>query len=160
MNYKDCGPPHGHHRPHVGCGCYTFSPKDIARMKRMAHRFMGSFMGSWIPHNVEDLGDKYLITVPLPGRTKDAVKVSLLNKNLNISAKKPEVPEAEKPEKKEKEAFPFSWKGFTFIDVDMDIPLPEDADENTISSKMANGLLRITMGKKPAKNIDINVGNN
>jgi len=38
----------------------------------------------------------------------------------------------------------------------MDIPLPADADENTISSKLTNGLLRITIGKKLAKKIDIN----
>ena len=42
----------------------------------------------------------------------------------------------------------------------MDIPLPADADENSITSKMANGLLRIRVGKKPAKPIDINEGNN
>ena len=30
-----------------------------------------------------------------------------------------------------------------------------DADENTVSSKMANGLLKITVVKKPAKNINI-----
>lgn len=157
MHDKYCGP---HHGPYVGVGCCDFSPKDIARMKHMARRFIGGFMGSWIPHNIEDLGDRYLITVPLPGRAKEDVKVSLLDRNLNISAKKPLVPEEEKVEKKEEEGFPFSWKGFHFIDVNMDIPLPNDADENTIQSKMANGLLRITMGKKPAKSIDINEGSN
>ena len=154
--YGRCGP---HHGPYMGFSC-NISPKDIARMKKMAHRFMGNFMGSWIPHNIEDLGDRYLITVPLPGRTKEDVKVSLLNKNLNVSAKKPKLPEEEKVEKKEEEGFPFPWKGFHFVDVNMDIPLPADADENTIGSKMANGLLRITMGKKPAKNININEGIN
>ncbi|KKM71779.1 hypothetical protein LCGC14_1427250, partial [marine sediment metagenome] len=46
--------------------------------------------------------------------------------------------------------------GFTFIDVNMDIALPADADTDTIVSKMANGLLKITFGKKPAKKIDVN----
>ena len=50
---------------------------------------------------------------------------------------------------------PFFRRGFSFINVDMDIPLPIDADTDTLVSKMANGLLKITMGKKPAKNIDV-----
>ncbi len=64
----------------------------------------------------------------------------------------------EKPEEKSGNEFccssPFS-KGFTFVEVNMDIPLPVDVDAETIVSKMANGLLKITMGKKPAKNINI-----
>lgn len=151
-----------HYRPHVYAGCY--SPKDIARMKHMAGRFMKHFMGgfgNWIPHNIEDLGQEYLITMPLPGRTKEDVEVSLINKNLNIKAKKPKVPEREGIKKEEKEQFTFPFHGFRFVDVNMDIPLPADANEDSIVSKMANGLLRIRIGKKPAKPIDINEeGNN
>lgn len=151
-----------HYRPHVYAGCY--SPKDIARMKHMAGRFMKHFMGgfgNWIPHNIEDLGQEYLITMPLPGRTKEDVEVSLINKNLNIKAKKPKVPEREGIKKEEKEQFAFPFHGFRFVDVNMDIPLPADANEDSIVSKMANGLLRIRIGKKPAKPIDINEeGNN
>lgn len=144
---------HGHRRMH---GCMPFNPKDIAKMKRMAHQFMGSFMGNYIHHNIEDLGDEYLITVPLPGRTKEDVKVSLINKHLNIKASKPKVPEHEKgKEEPDQQSFPFKFKGFTFVDVNMDVPLPADADENKISSKMTNGLLRVIIGKKPAKPIDI-----
>jgi HSP20 family molecular chaperone IbpA len=153
------GPVHGPKGMHA---CFSFTPRDIARMRRMAHQFMGNFMGNYIPHNIEDLGDSYLITIPLPGRTKEEVNVSLLDKNLNISAKKPKIPKSENKEpKQEGEDWCPPWKGFTFIDVNMDIPLPSDADENTITSKMANGLLRISMGKKPAKNINIGEeGNN
>ena len=153
-NDKNCGPRHMH-------GCMPFNPKDIVKMKRMAHQFMGSFMGhqfmgDYIHHNIEDLGSEYLIIVPLPGRVKDDVKVSLINKHLNIKANKPKVPEHEKfNEEPKKEGFPFMFKGFSFIDVNMDVPLPADADENKISSRMTNGLLRVIIGKKPAKPIDI-----
>lgn len=150
-----------HYGPHVYAGC--FSPKDIARMKHMAGRFMKHFMGgfgSWIPHNIEDLGEEYLITVPLPGRTKEDVEVSLINKNLNINAKKPKVPEREGIKKEEKEQFSFPFHGFRFIEVNMDIPLPADADEDAIISKMRNGLLTVKIGKKPAKPININVEEN
>jgi HSP20 family molecular chaperone IbpA len=123
---------------------------------------MRGFMGSHIPHNIEDLGDSYLITVPLAGRTKEDVKVSLINKHLNIKAEKPKIPEKEKLDEKPKEQEsphefygPMFWKGFTFIEVNMDIPLPVDADTDTIVSKMANGLLKVTFNKKPPKKIDV-----
>ncbi len=153
-----------HHGHNAFAGSFHFGPRDVAKMKRMARRFMGGFMRSHIPYNVEDLGDSYLITVPLAGRTKEDVKVSLINKNINIKAEKPKIPEREnlKDEPKEKQSaqdwyMPFFWKGYTFVEVNMDIPLPDDANADTLTSKMANGLLKISVGKKPAKNIDISV---
>ena len=168
-NDKNCGSGHhgkgygpGHHgKGHGpgqmhGCMPFNFNPKDIAKMKHMAHQFMGSFMGDYIHHNIEDIGNEYLITVPLPGRTKEDVTVSLINKHLNIKANKPSVPEHEKAtEEPKKQGFPFMFKGFTFVEVNMDVPLPADSDENKITSKMTNGLLRVIIGKKPAKPIDI-----
>jgi HSP20 family molecular chaperone IbpA len=151
-----------HHGPKGFAGYCSFGPKEIAKMKRMAKHFMHGFTGHHLPHNIEDLGDSYLITVPLAGRTKEDVKVSLINKHLNIKAEKPKIPESENfKEKKDEEksaenwCMPFFGKGFTFIEVNMDIPLPVDADTDSLVSKMANGLLKITMKKKPAKNIDI-----
>jgi len=148
--------------PHGHSADFCFSPKDVVRMKHMAGRFMNGFMHqmeSFVPHNIDDLGTEYLITIPLPGRTKDDVKVSLINNNINVEAKKPNVPEKEGKEEQTKQenccGVPFPMNGFNFIDVNMDIPLPADADENSVSSKMSNGLLRITVVKKPAKNINI-----
>ena len=74
---------HKHHGPKGYAGCC--SPGDIAQMKRMAKHFMRNVMGSFVPHNLEDLGTEYLITVPLAGRTKENVQVSIINKTLNIS---------------------------------------------------------------------------
>jgi len=152
-----------HHGPEVFAGCFPFGHLDVAKMKRMAGHFMKGFMGKYIPYNVEDLGELYLITVPLAGRTKEDITVSLINKHLNIKATKPKIPEREKIQEEpvDKKASqdwgsPFFWKGFTFIKVDMDITLPDDADADTIVSKMVNGLLKITLRKKPAKKIDIN----
>ena len=163
--------PHGHHGPrgshgHRGrggmAGCFPFDPRMMHKMQKMAKHFMRGFMGNQIPYNLEDLGDSYLITVPLAGRTKEEVKVSLLTNHLNIKAEKPKIPEREKLKEKPEEegsanecCSPSFGRGFTFIDVNMDIPIPADTDTETIVSKMANGLLKITFGKKPAKKIDI-----
>ncbi len=154
--------PHSYHGRKGMYGCFPFDPRMMYKMKKMAKHFMRGFMGNHIPHNLEDLGDSYLITVPLAGRTKEDVKVSLLNNYLNIKAEKPKIPESEKVKETPGEVNtphefcgPSFWKGYTFIDVNMDILLPVDADTETLLSKMANGLLKITFGKKPAKKIDI-----
>ena len=159
---------HGHHGPHGKkgmMGCFPFSPEQMHKMKHMAKHFMRGFMGgqgSHIPYNIEELGEGYLITVPLAGRTKEEVKVSLINNHINIKAEKPKIPELEKVKEKPEEksgneccCSPSILKGFSFVEVNMDIPLPVDVDAETVVSKMANGLLKITMGKKPAKNINI-----
>jgi len=154
--------PHGHRGRRGMAGCFPFDPQMMHKMKKMARHFMRGFMGNQIPYNLEDLGDSYLITVPLAGRTKEDVKVSLLTNHLNIKAEKPKIPEMEKlKDKPEDESSsneccgPSFGRGFTFIDVNMDIPFPADTDTETILSKMSNGLLKITFGKKPAKKIDI-----
>lgn len=115
-------------------------------------------VGHWVPHNLEERQNEYLIQIPLPGRGKEDIKVSLTGRTLNIKASKPK--EAEEESKDEKCNHPFGGfmrHLFSFIEVDMDIPLPENADENNIKSAMSKGLLKIKIGKKPAKNINIDV---
>ncbi|MFX1393808.1 MAG: Hsp20/alpha crystallin family protein [Promethearchaeota archaeon] len=149
----------GHHHLH---GCFPFAGKELSKMMhgigRHIHECMDRF-GTWVPYNLEETEDGYLYTVPLSGRTKEDVKVSLIGNSLNIKATKPKIDEREKAEKKQEH--PFLKYFFKFVDVDMDIPLPANANLDLIKSVMANGLLRIKVGKKPSKNIDIGTeGNN
>lgn len=150
--------PHGF-KGHVhGCCGPNFSV--MGKMIKDCVETWTKCVGSCVPYNLEDLGDHYLITVPLAGRTKDDVKVSLINKCLNIVASKPKTESKEnnsekEKEKSEKEPFSFLRRFFLFVEVNMDIPLPADADENEIKSAMVNGLLKIKIGKQPPKNIDV-----
>lgn len=153
-------------RPHMKFhACGPFGHKDFQGMAQMFKHHIGQCMkhlSGWIPYNLEDQGTSYLITIPIPGRTKEEVTVNLINKTLNIKATKPkEIKEAEEKSKESKdqeEGFPWMRKFFTFIDVDMDIPLPAEANEAEIKSAMANGVLKIRIGKNPPKNI--NIGDN
>ena len=165
----------GHHRPGrrpVGhppgigigamCGC---GPKEMKMIGQMAQKWMHAFMGNFqggVPYNLDDKGDHYLVSVPLAGRTKEDVKVSLINSTLNIKADKPKTSEEEsdKKETKAEGTFPFRVNYFKFVKVDMDIQLPSDADKDVIKSLMQNGLLKIKVGKKPPTNIDISDENN
>ncbi len=170
MNNENCYGSHGrthakaaHHgyRPHGFGGFPPFMDREWKAIANMACNFMGGFMNQykgWIPYNLEDKGDQYLILVPLSGRTKEDVKLSLINNTLNIIATKPKF--TEENEKEKKDEIPFVKNFFTFNDVNLDIPLPDDADHESIKSIMQNGLLKVKLGKKPPINININVEEN
>ena len=148
-----CGPGHKHGHGHF--------PKAFMHGfgKMMGHHWKQccGMLGNWIPHNLEDKEDSYLITIPIPGRTKEDVTVSLIGRNLNVTAKKPkDEQKKEGEETKEDETPGFLRKFFKFINVNMDIPLPTDANEESIKSAMAHGVLKIRIGKKEPKNININ----
>ena len=132
----------------------------IHKMKNHFMDCMAQFGG--IPYNLDDQGDSYVITIPLPGRNKDEVKINLINRILNIKADKPkDIKESEKEEKSKASvnnccgAMGMGRRGFRFIEVDIDIPLPGDANEEDIKSAMSNGVLKIKIGKKSPKNINI-----
>ncbi|MFX1236138.1 MAG: Hsp20/alpha crystallin family protein [Promethearchaeota archaeon] len=157
-----CGPHYGtfhgkgFHPGMMADFCGSFSNKDMKHFGQMAHRFMRGFSKvceGWVPYNLEDKGDNYLIQVPLAGRKKEDIKVSLINDTLNVSAGKPKTPE-DAEEKKEEEQL-FKRKFFSFVDVNLDIPLPPDANKDDIKSMMQNGLLKVKIGKKPPTNINV-----
>ncbi len=159
------GRSHGHGcGPQAFFGCMPFSGHVPMQFKGNFFQYMKKWMQGFannILYNVEDLGESYLITVLLPGRTKDDVKVSLINGYINVKAPKPKTAKKEGNKADiEDDLHSFIRKTFIFIDVDLDIPLPLGADTDTIKSAMSNGLLKIKIGKKPAKNIDVSEENN
>lgn len=147
---------------HHACGPFSHA-QGFAPFMRKFFKHVDECMckfGSWIPYNLEDREEGYLITIPLPGRAKEDVTVSLIGNNLNVKASKPKT-EGEPKEESKQTRPPFMRFFFKFIEVDMDIPLPANADLDSIKSVMANGLLKVKIGKKPSKKIDVNdVGSN
>lgn len=133
-------------------------PHFMGKIARHVEECMGKF-GSWVPYNLEDREEGYLITVPLPGRKKEDVTVSLIGNSLNVKASRPKIEGGTKDDSGHR-GHPFLRFFFTFIDVDMDIPLPANADLDSIKSVMTNGLLKVKVGKKPSKKIDVNDAEN
>ncbi|MFO7794524.1 MAG: Hsp20/alpha crystallin family protein [Promethearchaeati archaeon] len=141
---------------------FPYMLKDmLGYMKHHMKRFEG-----WVPYDIEDSESDYMISVPLPGLSREDLEVSLISSNLNIKAQRKGNKEDVKknhfrhPEFRRgdflKDIFTSIWKR----DVNLDIPLPSNADEDSIKSKMKDGLLRIKIGKKPPKKVDINTEEN
>ncbi|MBD3339749.1 MAG: Hsp20 family protein [Candidatus Lokiarchaeota archaeon] len=160
----------GHaHFPFFGCDMSGI----MKGVSRMMDKYIGKFDG-WFPYDLEEREDDYLILVPLPGLSKEDVKISLIENNLNISTKKVEKTDEKSNQKSQNsnqmhcEPHSHTHRGFLrfFLNnlwqngINMDIPLPSNANENSIKPKMTNGLLKIRIAKKTPRKVDINVEDN
>jgi len=144
-----------------GQDCCTAFVENFPKIEHLVHIFLKNFCTAardkkFTLYFKEDLGNSYLFLIPLPGRFKDDVKVYIINNHINVKAKKAIIPEREKL-KSEKTV---SKRGHFFYDfilgeADFDIELPSDANKEAIKTKLANGLLKITIAKKEPKMVDI-----
>ncbi len=95
--------------------------------------------------------DKFVIKAELPGVKKEDVDVSVSDSMLTVKGKR------EAGEEIKDEDYYFSESSYgTFT---RSINLPRDADTSDVEANMDNGILEITMPKRPeAKSKKINVG--
>ncbi len=91
--------------------------------------------------NVVEQEKQYEIIAELPGVDEKDVEVSVINNELYIQASK-------KIEKKQDNES-YHLRECTQGSFNRSIPLPYDANANTISAKMNNGLLTISISKAP-----------
>lgn len=84
--------------------------------------------------------EQYELTVDLPGLTQADVRLEVHRGVLTLSAeRKQAVPEGYRSQRRERRAYQFS-RSFT---------LPEDADVERVSAAMKNGVLTVSVAKRP-----------
>jgi len=101
------------------------------------------FDGSmWSPAvDLIDKKDKLVAKVELPGVDKKDVKLSLNDSNLTIQG------EMKKDEETEKEDYYYRERSYG--NYSRTISLPTEVDKDNIKAKFKNGILEISMPKKP-----------
>ncbi len=107
--------------------------------------------GMWAPAvDLIDKKDKLVAKVELPGVEKKDVKLSLNDSNLTIQG------EMKKDEETEKEDYYYRERAYG--NYSRTISLPTEVDKENIKAKFKNGILEITMPKKPeVKPKEINI---
>ncbi len=128
------------------------------RMRRIADDFPETFsfeFGKGFEPRVDVYNDTdaVRVVVELPGLQKDAVSLSYADGILTISGSKPV------PQHPEGVAVLRSERSFG--EFKREIELPKDVDATGISAAMSDGLLTITLGRKPSaqdREIKINIG--
>jgi len=98
--------------------------------------------GMWSPAvDLIDKQDKLVAKVELPGVEKKDVKLSLNDSNLTIQG------EMKKDEESKKEDYYYRERAYG--NYSRTISLPTEIDKERIKAKFKNGILEITMPKKP-----------
>lgn len=128
------------------------------RMRKIADEFPETFsfeFGKGFEPRIDvyNQADAVVVVAELPGMTKEAIKLIYTDGILTISGSKP-VPE-------HAEGVSVLRSERSFGDFKREIELPKDADAGTVSASMSEGLLTITLSKKPVSQdseININIG--
>ncbi len=100
--------------------------------------------GIWSPAtDLIDKKDRLVARIELPGVEKEDVKISLSENNLTIQG------EIEKDKETKKEDYYCCERAYGTYS--RTISLPAEIDQDKITAKFKNGILEITMPKKPEK---------
>lgn len=114
------------------------------------------FSGHWLPAcDIEEEKDHYLLSVDLPGVSKDAVKLELHENQLLISG--------ERSETKKQEAEGRYYSERRYGKFERAFRLPEGIDSSRVEAHHENGVLRVYVPKaevKKPKQIEISTGKN
>ncbi len=104
-----------------------------------------SGMGDIMSMDLEDTGDKLILSVDLPGVSRDQTSISLEDDVLTISVGGRE----EKEEKRDEGRF--LLKERRSFRSTRSLTLPEEVDEEKISANLKDGILRVELPKKSPK---------
>ncbi len=107
--------------------------------------------------DVVETKESYILEMDLPGYTEDSIDIDIKDRVLTVSkieeARQSEEKAEEKDEKSEaseKEQPVFLLKERTDCSFKRSFKLPQDADEENISARLKNGVLAVTVRKRPA----------
>lgn len=93
--------------------------------------------------NVVETKDGYRLEVAAPGLGKEDFEVKLDKDQLTISAKKAENKSEENKEER------YTRREFSYLEFKRSFHLPETVDANSIKASYENGVLNVTLEKKP-----------
>lgn len=133
--------PETYQRMHCGYGHPQF-----ANMLRQYGQFM--------PYDLEETENEYVITMPLPGFSAENIDVSISGKNISIEAnppKKETPPEGTSLPKKIVSMSEFVWNR----PIRVDVPVNEEIEGEEVKAHLKNGLLSVKFHKKPKKTIKV-----
>ena len=93
------------------------------------------------PINIYELEDAYLITAELPGAKAEEFELTIQNGMLAMQGRRDDPEEVEENRYRRQERFYGTWK--------RTLNLPDRIDEERLSARFENGILKVTLPKLP-----------
>lgn len=90
--------------------------------------------------NITEHNDEYLVSLAVPGMSKDDFKIDIDGNMLSISSEKEET-------KEEKEKI-FTRKEYNYSSFSRSFTLPDEINKEKIDAKYENGILKIALPRK------------
>ena len=152
MTNSNCNP-HGHH-PHKGRPGMHFVGGSCG--PKFDPNFMHMMMSKWqnyMPYDLEETKNEYIVTMPLPGLEVKDIEVSVRGSEILIEAKREQKPieeGVEQPVKLEKQA---SWILNRPISVKIEVQSAIDPEK--VKARLKLGVLTASFTKLPKTTIDI-----
>ena len=98
--------------------------------------------------DLDDYGDKFVLTADLPGMTKEDIEINILDSEIEITAEHKEESEKIKEGQIKNERSQLRYHRM--------LTLPDKIKESEVSAKMNNGVLTVTLPKQTPTNISKN----
>lgn len=96
--------------------------------------------------DMDDQGDKFVITADLPGMEKDEVNINVLDSQIEISA--------EHKESKDEKDKDYVRRERSHVKYYRSLELPEEIIGTKVQAKMTNGILTVEMPKKTPTKVE------
>ena len=111
--------------------------------------YVGGDGGNLAPYGVDvrEDGDHLIVDAELPGFKKEDVDITLENQTLTISAQKKLDQPAQPQEGKQQQAYLLRERRYTRFQ--RSFTLPDTVDEQSVNAKLQDGVLTITLNKRP-----------
>ncbi|WP_119079324.1 Hsp20/alpha crystallin family protein [Chitinophaga alhagiae] len=104
---------------------------------------ISDFFGQHAPVNIKETKEAYVLDVVAPGQEKGDFRINLDGQTLTISSEK----KTEQTEENDKQI----RREFSFRSFSRSFTVNENIDADQISAKYENGVLKVTLPKKEAK---------
>ena len=91
--------------------------------------------------DLKDEGNRYVLHADLPGIKKEDVSIEIFDEYMEIGGAR------EEPKEESGEGYVWKERGSTRFF--RRLPLPEDADIDSVKARMDNGVLELTISKRP-----------
>jgi HSP20 family molecular chaperone IbpA len=143
-------------RPHFGfksqshCGPFAgHGPWDFQGMWKQWENFM--------PYELEEGKDEYIVTMPMPGFDAKDLEVSVKGETILIEAKKTENISSEPSKETESTKKIISMGRFLWDRpyIKVTIPVHEEIDPEQVKAKLLKGILTIRFKKIPSTKIEV-----
>ncbi len=129
------------------CGIPNMPPPEAAHM-------MWQHWRHFMPYDLEETDDTYIITMPLPGYESKDIQISVRESEISIEANPPEAV-SDSDEKKLPRQLISNWSLIWHRPIQVKIPVNDPIDESNVKARLQQGLLHVSFMKLPKKKIPV-----